>query len=472
MNTSKIKEFFPTAATNKTTSASTLMNFLALDADVKSWLMQKFTDEDGKFNAFDLSQYVKKMRLRADEWNIKLLEMRHSSKGTMTLLTKVQIEFDYVKDIICFNLPEYGFPKKKGEALTDWSIVSFNKKHLLQPDGAWGEITLNYDLGKINLIDFKPLCPYTYDVDEYRESRNNFTTEEWIDVLISGLNFNPDTMTSEQKLTLLQRFLPFVEKRVNLIELAIKGSGKSYCYSQLSPYNWLTSGNVSRATAFYNNTSKKAGYFSNHDTVIWDEIQSIKCDKPEEMNGILKSYLESGEIRVGSYHGMADAGMVLVGNIPVSKMSADKDMLSTLPKMFKESALIDRFNGIIEGWKIGRFSEDRKMEGWSLSTNYLTEMLHQLRNEFYYRAIVDELIEVNGKCDARNLESVKRLATAFLKLIFPNVTSTSDITPQDFKTYCLNPALKMRSGVLNQLRFLDQEYNAIEMPTLGVKEQA
>lgn len=471
MNEMKIREAFPTATIHKTTTATTLMNFLELPADVKSWLLQKFTDNDGVLQPFLLSEYVKEMRLKPNDWNLKLLEARHTAGGQIKLLTKIKIEFDYANDALCFSLPEYGFPKKKGEAILDWGVVSEHRKQLLNADGAWGEITLCYDCGKTQLIEFTPLCPYTTNLKEYQSGRKNFTTDEWIDVLLSGMNFNPDALDKEQKLVLLQRFLPFVEKRLNQIELAIKGSGKSYCYSQLSVYNWMTSGTVSRATAFYNNTTKSVGYFGKYDNVIWDECQTLKCANPEEMNGVLKPYLESGEIRIGSYCGTADAGLTLVGNIPIGQMDVEKhNMFNTLPKMFKESAFIDRFSGIIEGWKIGRFSEERKFEGWGLSANYLTELFHEMRDEFYYRAIVDELLSVEGNCDARNFEAIKKTCTAFLKLLFPHVTSIKDIDVEEFKKYCLEPAIRMRWGVLCQLRFLDEEYANVEMPTIKVKE--
>lgn len=466
----KIKKVFPNAIVNKTSTASTLMSFLDLSSEVKGWLLQKFTNEEGKLNAYGISEYVKSMRLKTDEWNTRLLEARHSAKGQIQLLTKVVIEFDYAKDLICFSLPEYGFPLKKGEARVDWSIVSKNKEHLLTPGGAWGEITLTYDCGIIFLSDFNPLCPYTFNLNNYRKARKEFTTEEWIDALLGGLNFNSTNMTEEQKLTLIQRFLPFVEKRLNTIELAIKGSGKSYCYSQLSPYNWLVSGgSISRATAFYNNTTKKPGYFSNYSQVIWDEIQTIKCNSPEEMGGALKSYLENGEIRIGNYCGTADAGLTLIGNIPNSQFDPQEhNMFSSLPKMFQESALLDRFAGIIEGWKIGRFTEDRKMNGWAISTDYLVEMLHQLRDEFYYRSIVDELIIADSNCDTRNLEAIKKLITAYLKLLFPHITSAEEVNINEFRKYCVEPAIQMRWNVLCQLRFLDDEYQNIEMPVLKI----
>jgi ATP-dependent Lon protease len=470
MDYTKIMGAFPEATINKTTTGNTLANFLDLPADVKSWLLQKFTDDRGVLQAFELSEYVKNYRLKPNEWNIKLLEAAHTAKGEIKLLTKVIVEFDYANDLICFSLPEYGFPKKKGEGQLDWSVISRSKRHLLNPDGAWGEATLCYDCGMVKLVEFIPLCPYTFDLRTYQSGRERFDTDEWIDVLIAGLNFNPDAMDKDAKLTLLQRFLPFVEKRLNQIELAIKGSGKSYCYSQLSTHNWLTSGTVSRATAFYHNTTKKVGYFGHYDNVIWDEVQTLKCTNAEEMNGVLKPYLESGEIRIGSYCGTADAGLTLVGNIPIGQMDFEKhNMFTSLPKMFKESAFLDRFSGIIEGWKIGRFTEDRKFEGWGLSANYLTGMFHELRDEFYYRAIVDDLLIVEGNCDTRNFEAIKKSCTAYLKLLFPHIKDISEVDIEQFREYCLNPAIRMRWAVLCQLRFLDEEYEDVKMPKIKIK---
>lgn len=465
----KIKTNFPFAAVYKNKNSAALLNFLELPSEVKNWILMKFSSEDGKIDAFGISEYVKKYRLRSDEWNIRLLEARHSKKGTITLLTKVKIQFDYANDLICFSLPEYGFPKKPKEAQVDWSIISEHKNQLLTPDAAWGTITLMCDCGIISMINFEPLCPYTFDLATYRRSRKDFNVEEWIDVLLGSLNFNPDGFDSlEQKFTILQRFLPFVEKRLNTIELATKGTGKSYCYSQLSPNTWCVSGGtVTRATAFYDMTRKSIGYFGQYSQVIFDEVQTIKFPNPEEIGGALKSYLESGEIRCGSFEGLSDSGLTLVGNIPVDAMDTNtSNMFKTLPKLFHESALIDRFHGIIEGWKIPRMNEDLKMEGWSLSTDYVVCMFDKLRDEFYYRAIVDELIITEGKADTRNLEAVKRLTTGFLKLLFPNVTTVGDISKEDFKTYCLNPAMKMRGAVLSQLKKLDKEYEDKEMPKI------
>lgn len=469
---SKIISNFPFAVINKSASTTTLLNFLELPSECKSWLCQKFTNKQtGKLDAFSLSEYVKEMRLKPEEFNMKMLEARHSARGRIKFLSKVRIEFDYEKDSIKFFLDEYQLPKKTA-TVVDWSLISENKEYLLNPNGAWGEITIEYDCSQLQMIEFKPLCPYTYDLNQYRSKRKNFTLQEWIDAILGGLGFNSEAYNDEGKLALLERFLPLLEGRLNMIEASIKGSGKSYCYSQVSKYSWLTAGSLSRATAFYNNTTKKTGYFFDNDTVTFDEIQTMAVNKPEEMAGMLKTYLESGEVRIGNYVGNADAGLTIVGNVNINRTDFEKqNVLGCLPKLWNESAVIDRFSLIIDGIKIGRFSENKRAIGFHLSSEYLTGIFHELRSEFYYRAIVDELLEVEGDCDVRNFEQIKRTATALLKLLFPHVTSVDEIDVEEFKKWVLKPAIRGRYLVLCQLRYIDgKEYDNIKMPKIKIKK--
>ena len=77
----------------------------------------------------------------------------------------------------------------------------------------------------------------------YKTVRSKFDIKEWIDILLGAVDYNAAGYnSSEEKLTMLTRLLPFVEKRLNLIELAPKGTGKSYLFGRVSRYGWLSSG--------------------------------------------------------------------------------------------------------------------------------------------------------------------------------------------------------------------------------------
>ena len=162
------------------------------------------------------------------------------------------------------------------------------------------------------MIDFTPFCPYTIDLEYYKAARKNFTVEEWIDVLISAFDYNPNGYYGQkQKMAMIKRMLPFVEKRINLVELAPKETGKSYVFSQISKYGWLVSGgSISRPKMFYDISKKTPGLVSKFDYVALDEIQSIKFKDEMEMQGALKGYLENGEYRVGDYRGIGYAGFI------------------------------------------------------------------------------------------------------------------------------------------------------------------
>ena len=130
--------------------------------------------------------------------------------------------------------------------------------------------------------------------------------------------------TEEQKLTMLTRLLPFVEKRLNLMELAPKGTGKSYLFGRVSRYGWLSSGGVmSRAKLFYDISRNQDGLIASHDFVTLDEVQTISFSDTDEMRAALKGYMESGVYTVGNHENTADAGIILCGNISKELMDSD-----------------------------------------------------------------------------------------------------------------------------------------------------
>ena len=81
-----------------------------------------------------------------------------------------------------------------------------------------------------------------------------------------------------------------------------------------------------------------------------------------------------------------------------------------------------------------------------------------------FRSIVDKIITVPSGADTRDTESVNRIATAYLKLLFPNVRSVSDIKAREFTRYCLKRACKMRAVIRAQLAIIDLEYRGKSIP--------
>ena len=230
---------------------------------------------------------------------------------------------------------------------------------------------------------------------------------------------------------------------------------------------------MSRAKMFYDQNKRVEGLVAGNDFVTLDEVQTISFADVDEMRAALKGYLESGVFTVGNYEGTADAGMILCGNISKEIMDEDgyANMFIELPKVFHESALIERFHGFIKGWNIPRMNDDLKVCGWALNSEYFCSIMHELRDDMSYRTVVDQLIVVPDAADTRDTEAAKRIATAYLKLLFPHVQSLADITPGEFQTYCLGRARKMRDTIKYQLGILDSEYAGKDVPLFAINQE-
>ena len=278
-----------------------------------------------------------------------------------------------------------------------------------------------------------------------------------------------------QKLEFLTRLLPFIEPRLNLIELAPKGTGKSYVFGNLSKFVWLVSGGkVSRAKLVYDKSTKSPGIMRFYDMVAFDEIQTITFSDNTEMQSFLKNYLEFGKATIDNYEFMSECGLMLLGNILLSENNEPLNYkyFSALPEVFRESALLDRFHGMIEGWLLPRVNVDMALHDWTLNVEFFSEVLHQMRTESVYSHIVDAAIEVPNGADMRHTKAVKKVATAYLKLLFPHVTSIEQLDLDEFNALCLQPAIRRRDIVRQQCSNIDAESSFSKpMPAYTIKQR-
>ena len=478
----KLRDYFDEMVVYKDLRNNNFFSALSLPSFTRDWLLRKFEDENGQFDSDELASFVHRFIPKKNDWiSIKSRIVKDNERVRM--LAKISVEIDIRTGEVSFALPDFGLSPK--ETIIEDDVWGSCKEELVSGREVWGMIELAYRLpddsttpktpGKIRLVSFRNFCPYSIDLDFYKNAREKFSISEWIDIVLGAVDYNAaGYKTEEEKLTMLTRLLPFVEKRLNLIELAPKGTGKSYLFGRVSRYGWLSSGGVmSRAKMFYDLSKHTEGLVSGHDFITLDEVQTISFTDVDEMRAALKGYLESGVFTVGNYEGTASAGVILCGNISKETMDNDgtTDMFCELPLVFHESALIERFHGFIKGWNIPRMTDNLKVSGWALNSEYFCSILHELREDVSYRAIVDRLIEVPEDCnpDTRDTEAVKRIATAYLKLLFPNVRKPEDISPRDFNRYCLKRACNMRATIKMQLGIMDIEYRGKDIPPFKVK---
>jgi ATP-dependent Lon protease len=477
----KLRECFEDMVVYKDLKKSNFFSSLELPSFLRDWVLKRFEDDNGDYDIEAVTDFVKTYLPKKEEW-LSIKNRITYENEHVKILTKISVDIDIKTGEISFSLPDFGVTNK--ETIIEPAVWEQYKDELTKSQETWGVIELGYRLpddtvkpkitGKIKMTGFTNFCPYVADLDYYKDVRSEFTTAEWIDILLGAIDYNAAGYnTEDEKLSMLTRLLPFLEKRLNLLELAPKGTGKSYVFGNLSKYGTLTDGGkITRAKMFYDTSRHTPGFVVGTDYVAIDEVKLVTFNDVNEMRSIMQGYMERGRFNIGGYEGESSAGIVLLGNIAIDNMDEYKSMFSELPSLFQESALVDRIHGFIKGWDIPKMSDNLKVSGWALNTEYFCTVLHMLRDDASYRAIVDEIVEVSGNAYVRHTEAVKRIATAYLKLLFPNVRSVDDVDRRIFNHYCLRPAVNMRKIIWRQLSILDSEYknDDKQMPTFSVKD--
>jgi len=259
---------------------------------------------------------------------------------------------------------------------------------------------------------------------------------------------------------LLCRIIPLVQPRVNLGELAPKGTGKSFVFDNISRYAAvIPGGKLSAPSLFFNNQSKQIGLIPRYDVVVVDEVQKIHTDTSGEAMAGLKMYLESGRYRRATGDmGTAEAGFVILGNISIGDdrrpLYETNGIFQELPVALQESAFIDRIHGLLEGWCMPRVTRLTPARGLGFKGDFFSEVLHELRTDLRYSDYVSHEMRLPHCEDMRDRKAIARIAEGYLKLLFPDL----QVTEEDFIDYCVNPAVKLRQQVCDELAKLDPEF--------------
>lgn len=342
---------------------------------------------------------------------------------------------------------------------------------LLVTSGVWGIGDLFYVPpesgtvpGRVWLREFRPFQVSSLDYDYFTNCRQYFELEEWIDLLTSSIGFNPASQTQLQKLILLTRLIPIAQPRVNLVELAPKGTGKSFVYDNLSRYaRVIGGGKVTPAVLFHNNMSGDPGLITRYDAIVLDEVQSIQGDSAGELVAGLKVYLESGRYSRGATTGTAEAGFVMLGNIALDDnrrpLHQDDGIFKEIPNFLQETAFIDRIHGLIPGWEMGRVTSDTPSCQIGFKGDFFSEVLHVMRRQPQYDEYVSENMHLVNCKDLRDQKAIARLAAGFMKLLFPDLQASSD----RFNEFCVRPAVELRQRVRDELHKLDPEYAVVRI---------
>ena len=314
----------------------------------------------------------------------------------------------------------------KNAIIEDHDIIMNNPRIL--GAGLWGmgKITRTEDERKAVLTKFRPFQVSSIDLNLYKEKRENFTTEEWLDVLISTIGFNPQVFsTVRKKLIILSRLLPLVQKSVFLFEFGKPGTGKTYIFDKLSNNSFVISGSkITPAKLFKDCQSQTEGLLRQYEAILFDEIDKItNSDFADEIVNKLLKFMESNSFDRCGEEMMSDTSLIFSGNLSRVKRDGNiPNFFEPLATKLKGEAFLDRFNGVIPGWEINSLSNvnNNFSTTQGFSADYFSAILSELRIEDI-EARVGSMLEFSKNTTNRDEKAIIKSISGLIKLIFPNI---------------------------------------------------
>ncbi len=347
---------------------------------------------------------------------------------------------------------------------------------MLLSGGMWGTIDLIYDETEVHgkkirpfkIAAFTPFQVSVIDVNDFIAKRREFTTDEWIDILVNSCGLSPDRMTHRQKLIYLCRCVPLVESNVNLVELGPRETGKTYLFRNISYYaHVLSGGKATPAQLYINLNTGRIGEVGTRDAVVFDEIANTDFADPKALVSIMQGYMQDARFSRGKKELLAFASLVFVGNLDVQGAQPHEKyfhLFEPLPEFLQVTAFLDRVHGYLPGWDVPKLAPDSYARDYGFVTDYLCEILHELRKMDLVGAAKSrfELLDLAGAAhglSGRDYRAITKVASGFLKLLYPNGVFTDDELHEVLMLSC-----ELRQRVRDQLHLIAPgEYERVRL---------
>ena len=376
-------------------------------------------------------------------------------KGRHKVIDKISVELNDKSDVYEASFANLGIKK----VLIDSDTVKKHPKLLV--GGVWCIVDVEYEHSDDSsrapwiLGSIKPIQLSNFDYDEYLEARKEFSTDEWIDLLIQSIGFNPEMFGKRNKILQLIRLIPFCERNYNLIELGPKGTGKSHIYSEFSPHGILISGGeVTVPKLFVNNSSGKLGLVGYWNVVAFDEFAGRKKKVDKALVDIMKNYMANKSFSRGIETLGAEASMAFVGNTAhtVPYMLKHSDLFEEVPEKYHDSAFLDRLHFYIPGWEIDIIRGEMFSDGYGFVVDYIAEILRFLRNDDYSDRY-KEYFTLSNEISTRDRDGINKTFSGLMKILYPGDNATAEEIEE-----VLNYAIEGRKRVKDQLMRIDDTY--------------
>mgnify|MGYP000753237081 FL=1 len=381
----------------------------------------------------------------------ELFKARAREDGEIKLIDLISARLDAKTDSYIATLPSL----RLNDVRISPEMVKEHERMLT--GGFYAEITLTYDAAIAQEIKGRPFGIIALReiqlskrnvLDILAKARKNFTTDEWVSLLLRSIGFDSDKFSPRERNAMLLRMVPFVERNYNLVELGPRGTGKSHLFQQISPYAHLISGGKATvARMFVNNATGQRGLVCQYDVVCFDEVSGISFDQKDGVN-IMKGYMESGEFSRGKESIRADGSIVMVGNFDVDVEHQQRigHLFGPLPlEMRNDTAFMDRIHAYLPGWDVPKIHKELLTDHFGLVSDFLSECWSQLRYQSRIHCLQSRVF-YGGALSGRDTNAVNKTVSGLLKLLYPG---ECDIPDEDIE-WAVHLAMEARRRVKEQ----------------------
>lgn len=382
----------------------------------------------------------------------ELVKSKIKERGRYRIIDKVSVALNEKDDVYQATFANLGI----SGVIVDSATVGAHPKLLV--GGVWCLCDVEYfhtEDARVSpwiLGSLKPIQMSNFDYDGYLDARAKFTTDEWIDLLLQSIGFDPEMFGRRGKLLQLVRLIPFVERNYNLVELGPKGTGKSHIYSEFSPHGMLISGGeVTVPKLFVNNSNGRLGLVGYWDVVAFDEFAGKKKRTDKALVDIMKNYMANKSFSRGVETLGAEASMVFVGNTShtVPYMLKHSDLFDELPESYHDPAFLDRLHFYIPGWEVDTIRGEMFSSGYGFVVDYIAEVLKSMRN-LDYSDRYQQYFTLGSDISTRDRDGIHKTFSGLMKLLYPHEQATAEEVEE-----ILRFAVEGRKRVKDQILRID-----------------
>jgi len=387
----------------------------------------------------------------------ELVKSTIKERGTHKVIDKLTVELNEKGGFYEVEFTNLGLKKVPID-------VDFIKRYpKLLVGGIWAITDVEYELpadpkaSPWQISSVKPIQVAGVDQEEFLAARAKFSTDEWMDVLMQSVGFNPEPFTRRGKLLTLIRLIPFCERNYNLLELGPKGTGKSHVYAEFSPHGMLISGSeVTAPKLFVSNANGKIGLVGYWDCICFDEFAGKDKKVDKTLVDIMKNYMANRTFSRGIEQLTAEASMVFMGNTQksVAYMLKHSHFYEPLPDKYIDSAFLDRIHAFNPGWEVQPVRHELFCTGYGFVVDYIAEVLKHLRTEDY-TGLYKAHFEISSEVSTRDQTGFEKTFSGLMKIIHPN----GKAKPEEIAEL-LEFAMECRRRVREQILRIDDTFKA------------